>query len=87
MSVTELAQVFHVPAILAFTGALVAQHDSALLFFVGCVVQAAGMIGNVRGLNPVQGRVVAAIGMPSGQMQADLLPLGQAQSRAQLLFH
>jgi hypothetical protein len=42
VSVTELSQVFHVPAILTFWGTLSSQHQPTLLFFVFCVVDAAG---------------------------------------------
>jgi hypothetical protein len=78
---------FHVPAVLTFSGFIAGQHGHTLLFFVFSVVQGRWIAANVLYVDTMQGRMVARVVHASLQVQTNLFPLGQTQSRTQLSFH
>jgi hypothetical protein len=75
--VTELALIFHVPAILALGRTLAGQHQFPLLLLVRSVVESSRVATNAVYRNFVQGRMIATVVHACGEMQADLAPFGQ----------
>jgi hypothetical protein len=87
MPIAQLALIFHVPTILAFSRSFTGQHESTLLFFIVGIVQGCRIASDRFHGYAMQGRMIATIIESSGQVQTHLLPFGQAQSRSQLLMH